>query len=261
MRCSHNSVWVNKVKYMKNKTAVITGASGGIGKAACHVLAREGYDIILHYNKNGDMAQQTVNTLRHVYGVEAEAIQCDLSLNGAGKELGEKIKRLTDKVDVLINNAGLSLVGVFQCLDSADIARLMNVNLNNAMELTAELLPLMIKEQKGNIINVSSVWGVTGGSCEVHYSASKAGLIGFTKALAKEVGASGIRVNCVAPGFIETEMNSCFDAQAVRAVVEETPLCRTGKPEDVAELIGFLADDKSSFITGQVIGIDGGLGV
>lgn len=244
-----------------NKTAVVTGASGGIGEAVCYALARDGYDIILHYNKNIDKAQQTVNTLKHVYGVEAECVHCDLGLQGAGKLLGERIKEKTDRVDLLVNNAGLSLVGVFQCLEADAVARLMNVNLNNAMGLTAELLPLMIREQSGNIINISSVWGVTGGSCEVHYSASKAGLIGFTKALAKEVGASGIRVNCVAPGFIETEMNSCFDEEAVKAVVEETPLCRTGKAEDVAELVAFLAGDKASFITGQVIGIDGGLGV
>ena len=244
-----------------NKTAVVTGASGGIGEAVCYALAKDGYNIILHCNKNVDKAQQIANALRHIYGVEAECVQCDLGLQGAGRLLGERIKEKADRVDVLVNNAGLSLVGVFQCLDSTDVARLMNVNLNNAMELTAELLPLMIREQSGSIINVSSVWGVTGGSCEVHYSASKAGLIGFTKALAKEVGASGIRVNCVAPGFIETEMNSCFDEEAVKGVVEETPLCRTGKPEDVAELVTFLAGDKASFITGQIIGIDGGLGI
>ena len=244
-----------------NRTAVVTGASGGIGEAVCYALAKDGYNIILHCNKNADKAQQIADRIKTEYTVDAFCIQCDLSQNGAGKLLGDKIKEITSRVDVLVNNAGLSLVGVFQCLDAESVTRLMNVNLNSAMELTAELLPLMIREQSGSIINVSSVWGVTGGSCEVHYSASKAGLIGFTKALAKEVGASGIRVNCVAPGFIETEMNSCFDEETVKAVVEETPLCRTGKPEDVAELVTFLASDKASFITGQIIGIDGGLGI
>lgn len=243
------------------KTAVITGASGGIGQAICLCLARDGYDIILHYNSNNDKAQQTANRLRHIYGVNVTTVQCDLSEEGGGKALGEKIKALTQGVDLLVNNAGLSLVGVFQCLDGESVRKLLNTNLNSAMELTAELLPLMIRKQSGNIINISSVWGVTGGSCEVHYSASKAGLIGFTKALSKEAGASGIRVNCVAPGFIKTAMNSCFDEEAIKGVIDETPLCRLGNPEDVAELVSFLASEKSSFITGQVIGVDGGLGV
>ena len=243
------------------KTAVITGASGGIGQAICLALSRDGYNIILHYNKNRHEAEKTALKIKKDYGVEAVAVETDLSLDGAGKVLGEKIKSITNRVDVLVNNAGLSLVGVFQTIDGESVRKLLNVNLNNAMELTAELLPLMINKKSGSIVNVSSVWGVVGGSCEVHYSASKAGLIGFSKALAKEVGASGIRVNCVAPGFIETAMNACFDEEAIKGVIEETPLCRTGKPTDVAELVSFLCCDKSSFITGQVIAIDGGLGV
>ena len=243
------------------KTAIVTGGSGGIGEAVCRFLARDGFDIILHYNKNEKKAEAIADEIRKAFGVEVKTVCCDLSENNAGKLLGEKIKALTDSAEVLVNNAGLSLVGVFQCVDGEKVRKLLNVNLNNAMELTAEILPLMLKDHKGSIINISSVWGVTGGSCEVHYSASKAGLIGFTKALSKEAGPGGIRVNCVAPGFIETEMNSCFDKEAVKGVVEETPLCRTGMPSDVAELVSFLASDKSGFITGQVIGVDGGLGV
>ncbi len=243
------------------KTAVVTGGSGGIGAEVCRLLARDGYDIILHYNSSEERARSVAEEIAEKYGVEVSLVCCDLSADNAGKFLGLKIRELTDSVDVLVNNAGVSLVGVFQCVDSESVRSLLNVNLANAMELTAEIMPMMLKNQKGSIINISSVWGVTGGSCEVHYSASKAGLIGFTKALAKEAGPSGIRVNCVAPGFIETEMNNCFDVETVKEVIEETPLCRTGKVCDVAELVSFLASDKADFITGQVIGVDGGLGV
>lgn len=243
------------------KTAVVTGASGGIGEAICRFLARDGYNIILHCNSNKEKARTIAKKLSELYRVETAVVDCDLSADNAGKALGEKICEITDEVQVLVNNAGVSLVSVFQCADGESVRRLLNVNLASAMELTAEILPLMLKNQKGSIVNISSVWGVTGGSCEVHYSASKAGLIGFTKALAKEVGPSGIRVNCVAPGYIETEMNSCFDEQTVRSITDETPLCRTGKPEDVAELVSFLASDKTDFITGQIIGVDGGMGI
>ena len=246
---------------MKNKTAVVTGASGGIGEAVCRILAKEGYDIILHYNKSEEKAHKIAESIKAENGVQVLCVGCDLSFCGAGKQLGEKIKKLTDRVDLLVNNAGLSLVGVFQSIPSESVARLMNVNLNNAMELTSELLPLMIREQRGNIINVSSVWGITGGSCEVHYSASKAGLIGMTKALAKEVGLSGITVNCVSPGVILTDMTSHFDEDTMNELKNETPLNKIGTPEDVAGAVAFLASSDADFITGQDLAVNGGMNI
>ena len=162
---------------------------------------------------------------------------------------------------MLINNAGVAYLTLFQMADDNKVRELFDINLMSAMNLTKEILPSMIRNQSGRIINISSMWGIAGASCEVHYSASKSALIGFTKALAKEVGPSGITVNCIAPGYIDTEMNSSIDGESVAEIVEATPMGRKGRPEDVSALAIFLAGENADFITGQVISVDGGYGV
>ncbi len=238
------------------KRVLITGATGGIGQAICRELAKEGYDIIIHYSSNEAKARELSEEIKE-YKAGCEIFRADLSDPQQIRALAEK----AGDTDVLVNNAGVSYQTVFQCADSRRVKELFDINLMGAIELTKEILPSMIRRQKGRIINISSMWGICGASCEVHYSASKAGLIGFTKALAKEVGPSGITVNCVAPGFIDTPMNKSIDREAVKEIIEATPVGRAGRGEDVASLVAFLAGDKAEFITGQIISVDGGFAV
>lgn len=240
--------------------ALITGASGGIGSAICRKLASMGFDIAVHYHRSQKDAMLLCREIEERFGVSASAIQADLSDREQVKQLAEKALRL-GTVDVLVNNAGLSYRELFQFTEENRVNDVLSVNLTSAMLLTKLLVPGMIARHDGRIINISSMWGVSGGSCEVHYSAAKAGLIGFTKALAKEVGPSGITVNCIAPGLIDTKMNDELDEQAKEEVVAETPMARIGLPEDVAATVGFFAGKDASFITGQTLCVDGGITV
>lgn len=227
------------------KTAVITGGSGAVGSGLVAEFAKD-YRVVFTYCNNGERAE----ALAAKYG--AETVQCDQTDNG-------DIKRLLDMAgscDLLINNAGIGSVGLFTDISDEELNRVINTDLAGAMKLTKAFLPLMISRKKGCIINISSIWGVYGGSCEVAYSASKAGLIGFTKALSKEVGASGIRVNCIAPGFIESEMNSHLSEQEIREFIDGTALGVMGKAADVALAARYLSE--AEFVTGQVLGVDGG---
>ena len=236
------------------KTVLITGASRSIGAAAAEAFAREGYSPIINYIKNKDKAQDLAEKISALYGVKCTVYGCDISDSAAVREM---FKNIVD-VDVLINNAGISQQKLFTDITDEDWENMLGVNLSGAFYCSREALKGMIKRKSGSIINISSMWGQAGASCEVHYSAAKAGLIGLTKALAKEVAPSNIRVNCIAPGVIDTDMMKDFDDEAKARLIEETPLLRLGSPEDIADAAVFLAGEKASFITGQVLGVNGG---
>lgn len=240
--------------------SLVTGASGGIGAAVCRELAAAGFDVAVHYHKNEKAARLLCAELEERFGVHAFPVGADLTDENQVKELARTVLG-KGQVGVLVNNAGLSYRQLFQLADEEKAKAVLAVNCSSAMLLTKLILPSMIAQHSGRIINISSMWGVSGGSCEVHYSAAKAGLIGFTKALAKEVGPSGITVNCVAPGLIDTEMNKELDDEAKKSIVDETPMARIGLPEDVAAAVMFFAGENASFITGQTLCVDGGLTV
>jgi 3-oxoacyl-[acyl-carrier protein] reductase len=236
-----------------NKVVFITGGSRGIGACAVKAFAEAGYKVAFTYLKSENEA------LCLSKSTGALAIKADAS---SSKEMSDAIKRACEElghIDILINNVGISEFSLFTDISDDMWHRMIDTNLSSAFYASRAVLPQMINRKDGCIINVSSMWGQVGASCEVHYSASKAGLIGLTKALAKEVAPSGIRVNCVAPGAIDTEMNACLSDEAIEEIKNETPLGRLGTPEEIANILLFLADERSSFITGQIIGANGGM--
>lgn len=239
------------------KTVLITGSSRGIGRATAVTFAENGYNVAVNYNKSSEATENLCSGLKQ-FGVKAKAFQCDVADKSAVNEMVKQIEADLGQITVLVNNAGIAEQALFSDITEEMWDRMFGVNVKGAYNCTQAVLPHMIHNKYGRIINVSSMWGITGASCEVHYSASKAALIGFTKALAKEVGLSGITVNCVAPGVIATEMNGHLSEDIIEELKNETPLNRVGTPEDVAEAIFFLASDKASFITGQTLSVDGG---
>ena len=240
------------------KTVVVTGGSRGIGAAICTAFAREGYSVAVNFNKNKEKAEKLALSLSQTYGVPCIAVGCNVSDSAQVSKMFEDVERLLGGIDVLVNNAGVSSQKLFTGITDEDWRECMGVNLDGAFFCSRAALPHMIRKKNGVIINISSMWGQVGASCEVHYSTAKAGLIGLTKALAKEVGPSCVRVNCIAPGVIMTDMMKSFDENTLDELREETPLNRLGTPEDIAEAVVFLASDKASFITGQVLGVNGG---
>ncbi len=229
------------------KTAIITGGTGAIGSALVGEFAKD-CTVVFTYRADGDTAAQ----LRDRYG--AVPVKCDFTQPDALRALAP----YTGDCSLLINNAGISQIKLFGDTTDEDWAAMTAVNYTSPALLTREVTRGMIRRHSGCVINISSVWGVHGASCEVAYSAAKAGLIGFTKALAKELGPSGIRVNCIAPGVIDSPMNGHLNADEMRELIDSTPLMRLGKPEEVAHAARFF--EQNSFTTGQILGVDGGFG-
>lgn len=236
------------------KTVIITGGTRGIGKAAGRLFAEKGWNVLLTYVKNRDAAEICKREL----GDSVQVIQADVRSQADCQLAAATAMEKFGRIDVLVNNAGIAGQQLVVDMKEDEWCDMLNVNCSGAFRMTKEVLPYLLEGEQKAIVNVSSMWGITGASCEVHYSAAKAGLIGFTKALAKELGPSGIRVNGVAPGVIDTDMNAEISQEDMEALAQKTPLCRIGKPDEVASAIYFLSCEDSSFITGQILSVDGG---
>jgi len=235
------------------RNVVITGGTRGIGKALAQVFSECGDRVLIIYEKSEEQAQELAKNLGVI------PVRCDISNKSEVIRAVAEIHKTAPYVDVLINNAGISQIKLFSDITQEELLRMFGVNMFGTFYMTQKILSDMIHKKQGKIINISSMWGEVGASCEVHYSASKSAVIGFTKALAKELAPSGITVNCITPGVIETDMNAILDREAKEELVGEIPLMRMGNPLEVAKLALFLASADSDYITGQIIGINGGM--
>ena len=234
------------------KTVLITGGSRGIGRAMVELFSSNGYLVAFTYKNSEKEAKSLAES------TGALAIRADSAIEADVKSAVQTVLDSYGKIDCLINNAGVSSFSLFTDLTLDQWNEMLSVNLTGAFIYSKEVIPGMVRRKQGRIINISSMWGIVGSSCEVHYSTVKAGLIGMTKALAKELGPSGITVNAIAPGMIDTEMNAHLSAEDIEAIKNETPLVKIGQPFDVANAAFFLASDAASFITGEVMNLSGG---
>lgn len=240
-----------------NKTVLITGASRGIGKAIAHRFAQEGYSLIINSCNSSDALYQLKQELESSYSINVFASVGNIGDSDYVAALFQELKEHFSGVDILINNAGISHVGLLSDMEISEWKNLIDINLSSAFYTAKQAIPYMLSKQEGKIINISSVWGNVGASCEVAYSASKGGLNSFTKALAKELAPSNIQVNAIACGCIDTAMNDCFSLEEKKTLADEIPAGRFGAPEEVAELVYSLSTNHN-YLTGQVITLDGG---
>lgn len=241
-----------------SKVAFITGGTRGIGKQIAIKLAKNGFDIALNYRKENDELKNTKNEIEES-GVKCLAVQGDVTSFEDSERMVKEIFDHYERIDVLVNNAGITKDNLFVRMKKEDFEDVINVNLIGTFNVTKNIVPIMMKQKSGRIINISSVVGISGNAGQANYAASKAGIIGFTKSLAKELGSRNILVNAIAPGFIETQMTDVLKDSVKEEISKSIPLKRMGKTEDIANLANFLASDESSYITGQVINVDGGM--
>ncbi len=243
---------------LEGKIAVVTGASRGIGRGIALRLAQEGCKVVVNYNRSAEAAQEVVRTIRE-QGGEAIAIQADVSDYQQAQRLIKEALKAFGRVDILVNNAGTTRDQLLLLMKEADWDLVINTNLKSCFNVTKAALRSMMKQRYGRIINITSVVGLAGQAGQSNYAASKAGIIGFTKSLAKEIGSRNITVNAVAPGYIPTDLTNVLPEEMIKEMIALTPLGRAGTVEDVAAAVAFLASDDASFITGHVLTVDGGL--
>lgn len=241
-----------------NKVAFITGGTRGIGKQIAITLANEGYDIAINYRQENKELEETRNEIKK-NNVKCLAVKGNIAKFEDTKSMATKIIEEFGKIDILVNNAGITKDMLLMRMKPEDFKNVIDVNLIGTFNVTKNVIPYMMKKREGKIINISSVVGISGNAGQTNYSSSKAGIIGFTKSLAKEVGSRNILVNAVAPGFIKTQMTDILKEEVKDEISNKIPLKRMGTPKDVANVVKFLASEDSSYITGQVINIDGGM--
>lgn len=244
---------------LTEKIALVTGASRGIGKAIAMELAERGATVIVNYSGSEEKAQQTVSEIKK-NGGEAVAVKCDVADFAACEKLAKDVIGRYGRLDILVNNAGITRDGLIMKMSEQDFDSVMDTNLKGTYNMIRHFSRWFLKQKSGSIINIASVSGVIGNAGQANYSASKAGVIGLTKAVARELSGRGIRINAVAPGFIDTDMTRQMSEDAKKGIEAIIPMGHMGKPEDVARLVGFLADE-AEYITGQVICVDGGMAI
>ena len=240
---------------MEKRGVLVSGGSRGIGRAIVEAFIKKGYSVAFLYEKNDEAARNVAEKCGAI------AIKCDIADSFSVKNAVAEAREHLGAIDVLVNNAAVSSIKPFDTFSDEEWNRMIGVNLSGTFFLCREIAPDMVSRKFGRIINIGSMWGKIGASCEVPYSAAKAGVRGFTMALAKELAPSGVTVNCIEPGVIMTEMNASLGEETLKELAEETPVCRLGEPSEVAAAVCFFASEDASFITGQILGVDGGFAV
>lgn len=245
---------------LENKVALVTGASRGIGREIAITLAKEGAEVIINYNGSQERAEEVKQTIENAGG-KASLFQCNVSDFSACEAMVKELVKEHGHVDILVNNAGITRDNLIMKMKEEDFDAVLNINLKGTFNTIRHLSRQMLKQRSGKIINISSVSGILGNAGQANYAASKAGVIGLTKTMARELASRGITVNAVAPGFVDTEMTEVLSEQVKGAACAQIPLGRFGKPSDIANMVAYLASDKADYITGQVISVDGGMNI